>query len=33
MLTIILKRLNYPVQIKRWTKEGEERATTAIFAA
>ena len=33
MLTIKLKRLIYPVQIKRWTKEGEESTTTAVFAA
>lgn len=33
MLTIILNRLNYPVQIKKLTKEGEESAKTAIFAA
>jgi hypothetical protein len=32
-LTIKLKRLNYPVEIKRWTKEGEESTTTAVFAA
>jgi hypothetical protein len=33
LLTIKLKRLNYPVEIKRWTKEGEESTTTAVFAA
>lgn len=33
MLTTKLKTLNYPVEIKRWTKEGEESATIAVFAA
>jgi hypothetical protein len=33
MLTIKLKRLNYPLKIKRWTDEGEESTATAIFAA